>query len=350
MEENLRGVSDQLKIIGRMAMEKEQLLSEVNEALTLKTKQLEMYRRGGNNAQLNKQTMLPMHLRGKFSEFLRGVLLQQKQFFDKALNHFVNKSISDDEIKYGNTNKNVEPNKIRVSLIQEISKIGLNIMKDYVMELELRLNGIFHQQNNPNKNKNINNNSTNNNQQMMQQQMNNTQQMQQQTNANNQDLMRMQQQMMAMENVMNQNKLNPTRNKSTNNSDDDNSVIIKDDTNDDDNKSEDLTDDDDDDDDGTKTELRSMMKHMRTLTQKHLDTFKHGTNKSAEMNKIFSQMAAFKKQIERPSNAPTPFRVADKTRPFIELRDMLEALPYDITKAILTEQEISKNDRIRDVC
>ncbi len=79
MEDNLRLVADQSKMIGVRAMEQEQQLLEIKKVLQLKTKQLALFR--GSKADqipLNEITVLPMHLRGKFSEFLRGILLSQK--------------------------------------------------------------------------------------------------------------------------------------------------------------------------------------------------------------------------------------------------------------------------------
>ncbi len=74
MEDNLRLVADQSKMIGVRAMEQQQKLLEIKKALELKTKQLALFR--GSQADqipLNEITVLPFHLRGKFSEFfLRG--------------------------------------------------------------------------------------------------------------------------------------------------------------------------------------------------------------------------------------------------------------------------------------
>ena len=143
-------LSKQLKTIGLTAMEKEQEIIELRSALELKSKQLLLYRGNNNNNNdsnnnennqrmtVNKSTILPIHLKNKFTQFLKNVLIQQKIFFNQALNHFVYNSISIKELQYNNNN-NINQNDI----IKEISLIGNNIMKDYVNELELRLNGVF---------------------------------------------------------------------------------------------------------------------------------------------------------------------------------------------------------------
>ena len=41
----------------------------------------------------------------------------------------------------------------------------------------------------------------------------------------------------------------------------------------------------------------------------------------------------------RPSDAPLAFTVPDKTAPFVELRDMMEVLPFNLASAILREQQ-----------
>ena len=143
MEDNLRLVADQSKI-GVRAMEQEQKLLEIKKALQLKTKQLSLYR--GSKADqipLNEITVLPMHLRGKFSEFLRGVLLSQKRFFESALKEFVEQSVSDKELNYTVTDNMNTKILTRDSLLIEISKIGNSLAFDYMSELELRLNGTF---------------------------------------------------------------------------------------------------------------------------------------------------------------------------------------------------------------
>merc|ERR1712154_154932 len=139
MEDNLRLVADQSKMIGVRAMEQEQKLLEIKKALELKTKQLSLFR--GSKADqipLNAITVLPMHLRGKFSEFLRTVLLSQKRFFETTLKDFIAKEITDKELTY-----NKELPLTRQSLLNEIGKIGNSLAHDYMSELELRLNGTF---------------------------------------------------------------------------------------------------------------------------------------------------------------------------------------------------------------
>merc|ERR1719491_97167 len=147
MEDNLRLVADQSKMIGVRAMEQEQKLLEVKSALELKTKQLSLYRSSkADQLPLNEITVLPMHLRGKFSEFLRNVLVQQKVFFEKALRDFVMNRVTNRELSYHNPSgqsatKAAEMS--RQSLLGEIGKIGNSLAFDYMSELELRLNGTF---------------------------------------------------------------------------------------------------------------------------------------------------------------------------------------------------------------
>eukprot|EP01084_Bolivina_argentea_P004412 8384_1 len=139
MEDNLRLVADQSKMIGVRAMEQEQKLLEVKRALELKTKQLSLFRGSkADQVPLNAITVLPMHLRGKFSEFIRGVLLSQKRFFETALRDFVAQQITDQELSY---NKDLPLS--RESLVKEVGKIGDSLAADYMSELELRLNGTF---------------------------------------------------------------------------------------------------------------------------------------------------------------------------------------------------------------
>lgn len=124
---------------------------EVKKALELKTKQLALFRHSkADQIPLNAITVLPMHLRGKFSEFLRSVLVQQKRFFETALKDFVANKITDRELTYhtkiGDPRQlAVEANESRKSLLIEIGKIGNSLAYDYMSELELRLNGTFSQ-------------------------------------------------------------------------------------------------------------------------------------------------------------------------------------------------------------
>lgn len=146
MEDNLRLVAEQSKMIGVRAMEQEQKLLEVKKALELKTKQLALFRHSkADQIPLNEITVLPMHLRGKFSEFLRSVLVQQKRFFEKALQEFVHKQVTDRELTFQSSppNANGNTNLSRESLLSEIGKIGNSLALDYINELELRLNGTF---------------------------------------------------------------------------------------------------------------------------------------------------------------------------------------------------------------
>eukprot|EP01084_Bolivina_argentea_P027875 51788_1 len=87
------------------------------------------------------------------------------------------------------------------------------------------------------------------------------------------------------------------------------------------------------------------------MTKQHTQAIlsRHGPDGSNELNKMWSQFVQFKKGMNRPSDAPLAFTVPDKTLPFVELRDMLEALPFDLSCAILSEQRMNPNDRIKDV-
>ena len=115
-------------------------------------------------------------------------------------------------------------------------------------------------------------------------------------------------------------------------------------------------DEDDDDDqqdidqfDGDALEMVQKLEQLaRTHTQAILT--KHGAaDGSNELNKMWSQFVRFKKEMDRPSDAPMAYTVPDKTSPFVELRDMLEALPFDLSCAILQEQQMNPYDRIKDV-
>ena len=117
--------------------------------MELKTKQLALFRHSkADQIPLNAITVLPMHLRGKFSEFLRSVLMQQKKFFELALKDFVANKITDRELTYHSSPGPTEKgggNLSRESLLKEIGKIGNSLAYDYMSELELRLNGTFSQ-------------------------------------------------------------------------------------------------------------------------------------------------------------------------------------------------------------
>lgn len=95
----------------------------------------------------------------------------------------------------------------------------------------------------------------------------------------------------------------------------------------------------------------AMQQHLRQMTKQHTQAIltKHGADGSNELNKMWSQFVQFKKEMDRPSDAPLAFTVPDKTTPFVELRDMLEALPFDLSCAILREQRMNPFDRIKDV-
>ena len=117
-------------------------------------------------------------------------------------------------------------------------------------------------------------------------------------------------------------------------------------------------DDDDDDDDDDQEDIDQfdgdaleMQQQLEALTRTHTKAIltKHGADGSNELNKMWSQFVQFKKDMDRPSDAPLAYTVPDKTSPFVELRDMLEALPFDLSYAILQEQQMNPYDRIKDV-
>merc|ERR1719229_1431280 len=109
--------------------------------------------------------------------------------------------------------------------------------------------------------------------------------------------------------------------------------------------------DDDDDQFEDNADAMAMQQQLLQMTKRHtqaiLDT--HGGDGSNELNKMWSQFVQFKKEMDRPSDAPLAFTVPDKARPFVELRDMLETLPFDLSVAILREQQMNPYDRIKDV-
>jgi len=119
-----------------------------------------------------------------------------------------------------------------------------------------------------------------------------------------------------------------------------------------------IDEDDEDEDDGQGAEDQfdgdalAMQEHLAAMTKQHTQAIiaTHGAeNGSNELNKMWSQFVQFKKEMDRPSDAPLAFTVPDKARPFVELRDMLETLPFDLSVAILREQQMNPFDRIKDV-
>lgn len=113
---------------------------------------------------------------------------------------------------------------------------------------------------------------------------------------------------------------------------------------------EDDEDDDEDQFDGD-TDAMAMQQQLMLMTKRHTQAIlaTHGPDGSNELNKMWSQFVQFKKEMDRPSDAPLAFTVPDKTTPFVELRDMLEALPFDLSCAILREQQMNPYDRVKDV-
>ena len=113
--------------------------------------------------------------------------------------------------------------------------------------------------------------------------------------------------------------------------------------------------DDDDDEDGDEDQFDgdalAMQQHLAAMTKQHTQAIlaTHGADGSNELQKMWSQFVQFKKEMDRPSDAPLAFTVPDKAKPFVELRDMLETLPFDLSVAILREQQMNPYDRIKDV-
>lgn len=105
-------------------------------------------------------------------------------------------------------------------------------------------------------------------------------------------------------------------------------------------------DDDDDDQFDGDTDAMAMQQQLISMTKRHTEAIiaTHGPDGSNELNKMWSQFVQFKKEMDRPSDAPLAFTVPDKTTPFVELRDMLEAMPFDLANAILREQHQFKCD------
>eukprot|EP00485_Elphidium_margaritaceum_P002329 CAMPEP_0202686954 /NCGR_PEP_ID=MMETSP1385-20130828/2692_1 /ASSEMBLY_ACC=CAM_ASM_000861 /TAXON_ID=933848 /ORGANISM="Elphidium margaritaceum" /LENGTH=1118 /DNA_ID=CAMNT_0049341643 /DNA_START=39 /DNA_END=3395 /DNA_ORIENTATION=+ len=564
MEDNLRLVADQSKMIGVRAMEQEQKLGEMKKALELKSKQLALYRRSkADQIPLNAITVLPMHLRGKFSEFLRGVLLSQKKFFVSALRDFVEKQISDQELKVVPIQVAGQPQQpllTRIALMSEIGKIGNSLALDYMSELELRLNGTFSanadtayslndgQQQQPQQQQqqlqghkpstssemnltpqmspnppNINTNNTasspyahtpqgsfgsvgmpammstpqtsadrsskmfdkakkllstatksatkrkksqpeppqtimtqdlsaasatsTSNQQMQTQMQMVQQQMpqqypppyqHQQSTHHQYPAMQPHQYPVSTERAKQAYSFHPSRTSEHQSNSavaalmteigdvddsDSGSMVVKNEDDDElgtdqefdddvapSNKSKQqsvqsadsenattnghvlsptpednfavsmnvnpmamsimqsrgddgggggaggrsIDDDDetgDEDDDHFDGDAAEMQKHLAQLTNQATQAIlsKHGPDGSSELNRMWSQFVQFKKEMDRPSDAPLAYTVPDKTSPFVELRDMLDALPYALSLAILQEQQMNPYDRIKDV-
>ena len=155
LEENLKSMSDSCRIMTKKAMEQEQELSELREALALKEKQLALHR--GSDPKLKVQLhvhylvflslpkficlylfiqskiVLPIHLRHQFNIFLQQLLSYQRQLFGQALSNFVD-HIEARGLPDGVTKK---------VLLSEMFTIGNDMTEDFVSELELRINGAF---------------------------------------------------------------------------------------------------------------------------------------------------------------------------------------------------------------
>merc|ERR1719464_889925 len=115
-------------------------------------------------------------------------------------------------------------------------------------------------------------------------------------------------------------------------------------------------DEEEEEDDGQEDQFDgdalAMQQHLMSMTKQHTQAIiaTHGPDGGGEeLNKMWSQFVNFKKEMDRPSDAPLAFTVPDKATPFVELRDMMEALPFDLAAAILREQQLNPYDRIKDV-
>ena len=89
----------------------------------------------------------------------------------------------------------------------------------------------------------------------------------------------------------------------------------------------------------TKAEAEEMMKMMAGMA----------ISQPGGIQSMIQGFTTGKNAMEKPPNTPSPFPISDSSKPFIELRDLIDCLPFDLAKAVLREQEMNSNDRIRDI-
>ena len=117
----------------------------------------------------------------------------------------------------------------------------------------------------------------------------------------------------------------------------------------------DSDDDEDDEEFNDDPEFNAMQQQMATMWENEIQKVSSGGHGGSDgMQQMLESFMHFNHDLnmERPETAPDMFGVPKELRekPYLEVRDLLEALPYNLSFAILREQEMNyPSDKIKDI-
>eukprot|EP01084_Bolivina_argentea_P234358 394560_1 len=94
--------------------------------------------------------------------------------------------------------------------------------------------------------------------------------------------------------------------------------------------------------------ISSYSDHFDVVAMQHTQTNDDADGNNG-LNKMWSHFVQFTESMDRPIDAPLAFNVPDKTSSYVELRDMLQALPTKLSNTILREQQTNPTDNIKDI-